>query len=140
MLKRQKSTEYYANRHSCFLLQYHLVVVTKYRKKVIVGDVKQRLLEITDDLFINKWDCNIIAVNTDEDHIHILFECTPQTTLSVLVNSYKTVTARLLRKEFGDLLKDDLWGSQFWSDSYFICSVSDKNEAVVAAYIKKQGG
>ena len=139
-VKKQNGTEYYANRHSCFMLQYHLVVVTKYRKKVIKGNLKTRLLEITNDLLVNSWGCNIVAVNTDEDHIHILFECVPQVALSELVNNYKTVTARRLRKEFADALKTSLWGKQFWSDSYFICTVSDRTEAMLISYINNQGG
>ena len=100
MYEKKEGNTYYTNRHSSFLLQYHLVLVTKYRHPVLVGALKDRLLEITENLITEKWKCNIIAANTGKDHIHILFEATPQTQLSTLVNNYKTVTSRLLRKEF----------------------------------------
>ena len=81
-MKKANNTEYYSNRHSCFLLQYHLVVVTKYRHPVLVVALKDRLLEITENLITEKWKCNIIAANTGKDPIQILFEATPQTQLS----------------------------------------------------------
>ncbi|MGN0441500.1 MAG: IS200/IS605 family transposase [Acutalibacteraceae bacterium] len=137
-MKKANNAEYYTNRHSCFLLQYHLVVVTKYRHPVLVGTLKNRLLEITENLFTEKWKCNIIAANTGKDHIHILFEATPQTQLSTLVNNYKTVTSRLLRKEFAEMLAPYYWKPYFWSNSYFICSVSDRNEALLQSYINSQ--
>lgn len=130
---------YRTNRHSCFSLEYHLVVVTKYRHPVITGQLKDRLIEITHNLFTNDWDCVVSAVNTDKDHIHILFEAKPQTQLSKLVNNYKTVTSRLLRKEFTNELKSYYWKPYFWSDSYFICTVSDRTHDMVEAYIHSQG-
>lgn len=85
------------------------------------------------------WKCGIHEINTDKDHIHILFESKPQVQLSKLVNNYKTVTSRCLRKEFAEELKPYYWKPYFWSDSYFICSVSDRSHAAVEAYIKDQG-
>ena len=73
-----KNTLYKTNRHSCYLLQYHLVVVTKYRHPVIEGNLKNYLLSVTERLFTKDWKCNILSVNTDIDHIHILFEAPPQ--------------------------------------------------------------
>mgnify|MGYP000624069582 CR=1 FL=1 len=89
---------YRTNRHSCYDLEYHLVVVTKYRHPVIDGAFKDRLTELTYRIFEENFQCYVNEVNTDKDHIHILFEAPPQVALSSLVCSYKTVTARLLRK------------------------------------------
>lgn len=63
----------------------------------------------------------------------------PQVQLSNLVNTYKTVTSRLLRKEFAELLKPFYWKPYFWSRSYFICTVSERSHDAVTAYIKNQG-
>lgn len=131
---------YKKNRHACYLLQYHLVVVTKYRHPVIEGNLKTRLLELTNYIFENQWPCTILAVNTDKDHIHILFEAPPQVQLSKLVNNYKTVSARLLRKEFAEYLAPYYWKPVFWSLSYFLCSVSERSEQIVHAYIDAQNG
>lgn len=130
--------KYMTNRHACYLLEYHLVVVTKYRHPVLDGDIKDFLLAMTRELFC-VWKCKILAVNTDLDHIHILFSAPPQVQLSKLVNNYKTVTSRKLRKRFGNTLKPYYWKPYFWSDSYFICCISDRAEEAVKQYILTQG-
>ena len=130
---------YYTNRHAVYLLQYHLVVVTKYRHKVINNELKDRLIEISYSIIENDWESKIISINTDEDHVHILFETSPQTQLSKLINNYKTVTSRLIRKEFSKQLESCYWKPYFWSDTYFISSVSDTSEAMIKRYIEKQG-
>jgi REP-associated tyrosine transposase len=126
------------NRHSIYDLEYHLVVVTKYRHPVIADSLKERLIELSYDLFIAKWNLKIIEMNSDMDHIHILFEGSPQVQLSKLVNNYKTVTSRLIRKEFVESLKPYYWKPYFWSSSYFICTVSDRSHEQVKRYILDQ--
>lgn len=134
------NNEYHTNRHSCYMLEYHLVVVTKYRHPVIVGKIKDRLLELSKFIIEDCWKCSISTINTDKDHIHILFEAAPQVQLSKLVNNFKTVTSRHIRKEFADELSPYYWKPYFWSDSYFICTVSDRTHAMVDHYIRDQGG
>lgn len=131
--------EYRRNRHSCYMLEYHLVVVTKYRHPVITGKLKDRLLELSKYIIEEYWKCAISTINTDKDHIHILFEAPPQVQLSKLVNNFKTVTSRRLRKEFAAELAPYYWKPYFWSDSYFICTVSDRTHAMVDRYIRDQG-
>lgn len=126
---------YYRNRHSCYLLQYNLVVIIKYRYPVLKDQIKDKLISIAQDVSQDDWKTNIIAINTYLDHIHILFEAHPQVQLSKLVNNFKTVSSRLIRKEFSEQLKP-----YFWSSSYFICTVSEKSEAIVKKYIESQNG
>lgn len=133
------NNDYRKNRHSCYMLEYHLVVVTKYRHPVIAGRLKGRLLELSKFVIEECWGCRISTINTDMDHIHILFEAAPQVQLSKLVNNFKTVTSRRLRKEFVDELAPYYWKPYFWSDSYFICTVSDRTHAMVERYIHDQG-
>ena len=132
-----KNNLYRTNRHSCYLLQYHLVVVTKYRHPVIQGDLRDFLLGETKRLF-DMWGCTILAANTDMDHIHIVFEAPPQVQPSKLANNYKTVTSRMVRKNFAEELKPYYWKPYFWSDSYFICTVSDKSSEIVKSYVDSQ--
>ena len=102
------SALFYTNRHSVYFLQYHLVVVTEHRHPVLVGELKDRLLTISRNVIEGDWNCRIIEMNTDIDHIHVLFEAPQQVQPSKLVNSYKTVTSRLLRKEYGTQLKNGI--------------------------------
>lgn len=134
-----KYDNYHKNRHAVYLLQYHLVVVTKYRHPVIDGDVKDRLISLSHEIIEEHWKGEILEINTDHDHIHILFEISPQTQLSKLINNYKTVTSRLIRKEFSEELRPYYWKPYFWSDTYFISSVSDTSRKTIEQYIQAQG-
>lgn len=117
---------------------YHLVVVTKYRHPVINGAFKDRLTELTYRIFEENFQCYVNEVNTDKDHIHILFEAPPQVALSSLVCSYKTVTARLLRKEFAEYLAPFYWKPYLWNRSYFVCTVSERSHELITEYIRNQ--
>lgn len=134
-----KQQPYKTNRHSCYDLEYHLVVVTKYRHKIITGTIKDRLISLSHELFESKWQCTITAINTGEDHIHIIFGAPPQVQLSKLINNYKTVSSRLIRKEFSSILEPYYWKPYFWSDSYFVCTVSDRSHDMIEKYIQEQG-
>lgn len=134
----QKKEDYYVNQHSCFLLQYHLVLVTKYRNKIFNDNMKQQIIEYTQKYFADR-DLNICELNTDEDHIHILFEAYPNFNISVFVNSFKSASSRQLRNQNAEYLKQFYWKDKFWSDSYFICTVSDRSKDIIQNYIQKQG-
>lgn len=86
------------NRHSIYNLQYHLVVVTKYRKNIINDNIKNELILIAKNIFEVKNKAQIIEINTDKDHIYIFFSIDPQIQLSKLINSFETVSSRLVRK------------------------------------------
>lgn len=134
---KMTSDGYYKNQHSCFLLQYHLVLVTKYRHPVLQGEIEEYLVQYTRDYF-KKQDLNILELNCSEDHIHILFEAVPQMNLSNFVNAYKTASSRMVRKNFGNELKQYYWKPYFWSLSYFIGSVSENTLEAVKKYIQNQ--
>jgi len=104
---------YNTNRHSCYLLQYHLVVITKYRHEVINSDIEEDLIEIAKNIFEKKQKCRIINIKGNKDHIHILFEAMPQTQLSSLINNFKTVSSRLIRKKYAEFLKAYYWKPYF---------------------------
>lgn len=129
--------EYYTNQHCCFLLQYHLVLVTKYRHPVLTGDIEKWLKEYTENYF-KEHDFVIQSFEIMPDHIHILFDAPPHVNLANFVNAYKTASSRLLRKNFASQLEPFYWKPYFWSASYFIGSVSDKSFETVKNYINNQ--
>ncbi len=109
---------------------------------MLTEDVSYRLIQLTNKIFEDSWGCNVISAKTDpemKDHIHILFEAPPQVQLSKLVNSYKNVTSRLLRKEFSSFIAKYYWKPVFWSRTYFIGCVSDVTEEIISLYIENQG-
>jgi putative transposase len=80
-------------------IKAHLVLCTKYRRKVFNAEMLVRLKEIFANLS-EKWSCKLIEFNSEEDHIHLLFQYYPQMDLSKFVNNIKSVASRRLRSEF----------------------------------------
>lgn len=139
MYVKKKGQPYYTNRHSCFMLQYHMVLVTKYRKPILTGEVKDLVYRIIREIFDEK-KLVILELNGEPDHIHLLYEADPFTAPGTLANIIKTKTSRFARKEFGETaLKKFYWKPLFWSDSYFVTSVSENSLENVQRYIKEQG-
>lgn len=124
--------------HCTFRLQYHLVMVTKYRRKCITKPMLSRLQQIA-CATTEKWDGEVLEFNGEADHVHLLLELTPRTAPSAFVNNLKTVTSRLIRKEFGDHLQRYYWRKPvFWSRSYCIITVGGAPLSVLKQYIEQQ--
>ena len=134
----KKLKDYYVNRHSCFLLQYHLVLVTKYRKEVFIDEIESYLTEFVISM-MSKNDCNLIEINYNKNHVHILFEAPITLNLPNFINGMKSTSSRMIRKRFEEYLKQFYCKNVFWSRSYFICSLSERTDEIVKNYIKNQG-
>lgn len=138
MYQKKNGNSYYTNRHSCFLLQYHMVFVTEYRHPVIEGVVKTCLYSKIRGICKER-GLNILEPSGEADHVHILFEADPQTAPGELACVLKTQTSRFVRKAYGStLLKKYYWKPYFWSDSYFVTTVSENSLSAVREYIKNQ--
>lgn len=137
MYKKKNGQSYYTNRHSCFLLQYHLVLVTKFRKPVLVGRIKESVYQ-TIRTVCEERGYHILELNGEADHVHLLFEAGPELTPLDFVNVVKTKTARFARRDCPEELSKWYWKPLFWTDSYFITTVSEQSLSVVKEYIKNQ--
>lgn len=104
--------EFKKNRHSIYNLNYHLVVITKYRRKCINEEILEDLKEISNRL-LNVKGGSVLEVNGEENHSHILFECPSQVELVKLVNTFKTVSSRLIRKKHSNYLRAYYWKPVF---------------------------
>ncbi|MGB5917375.1 MAG: IS200/IS605 family transposase [Phormidesmis sp.] len=125
-------------RHCSYSLQFHLVLCTKYRRKCITQAMLSRLNEIFVST-LKKWEGNLIEFNGEADHVHLLISVNPKTQPSKLVNNLKTVSSRLLRKDFGEHLAKVYRGQPiFWSRSYCILSCGGAPISVLKQYIQQQ--
>ena len=106
--------------HSVYCIQFHYIACIKYRKKILTDKISKRLKEINKSV-ADSFEIEIIEQETDKDHIHILFSSKPQIEISKFVNSLKSVSARLLFREFPEI-KKGLWKNHLWSPSYFIAT------------------
>ena len=125
------------NNHSVFLLYYHLVMVVKYRHKVINDTISDRLRAIFEYIAPN-YNITVEEWNHDIDHVHILFKGHPNTELSKFINAYKSASSRLIKKEFSYIRKL-LWKEMFWSQSFCLISTGGVTTDVIRGYIEKQG-
>jgi putative transposase len=125
------------NNHSVFLLYYHLVLVTKYRRKVIDDIISNRLKEIFEKIQDN-YNITLQEWNHDKDHVHILFKAHPNSELSKFINAYKSASSRLVKKEYPKI-KEQLWKEYFWSRSYCLLTTGGAPIEVIKKYIESQG-
>lgn len=125
------------NQHSVFSLNYHLVLVVKYRRKVLNDNISNRAKEIF-DYISTKYNITLLEWNHDKDHIHILFKAHPNSELSKFINAYKSASSRLLKKEFPET-RQYLWKDKFWSQSFCLISVGEAPLSILKRYIESQG-
>ena len=124
------------NKHSVFLLHYHLILVVKYRRKVINNHISDRAKEIFEYISPN-YNITLEEWNHDSDHIHILFKAHPNTPISKFINAYKSASSRLIKKEFPEI-KSKLWKENFWSQSFCLLTTGGSPLEVVKKYIESQ--
>ena len=125
------------NNHSVFLLNYHLILVVKYRKKIINDTISNRLKEIFDKISPS-YNITVMEWNHDIEHVHILFKAEPNSELSKFINAYKSASSRLIKKEFPEI-KTQLWKEYFWSRSFCLITTGGANIEIIKQYIQSQG-
>lgn len=118
-------------------MKAHLVLTTKYRRKVFTSEILDRLQEILSDL-CQKWNCKLIEFNGEADHIHLLFQYYPQMDLSKFVNNLKSVSSRRIRSEFAEHINSIYWKDVLWNESYFIASCGGVTVSILRQYIENQ--
>lgn len=125
------------NNHSVFALNYHLVLVVKYRRKVISDNVSLRLRDIF-EYIQPSYNIKVVEWNHDTDHVHVLFSAHPNSELSKFLNAYKSASSRLIKKEYPEI-KAKLWKEFFWSRSFCLISTGGAPLDVIKKYIERQG-
>ena len=137
MIKGDKSMDLDNNNHSVFLMYYHLVLVIKYRRKIIDEVISNRLKEIFEyvspgyNITLQEW-------NHDKDHVHILSKAHPNSELSKFINAYKSASSRLIKKEYQQI-RGSLWKDYFWSRSFCLLTTGGAPIEVIKRYIESQG-
>lgn len=125
------------NAHSVFSLYYHLILVVKYRRKVIDDEISERAREIFSYIAPN-YGIELEEWNHDTDHVHIMFRAQPKTQMSKFINAYKSASSRLLKKEYPQI-REKLWKDAFWSQSFCLLTTGGVTIDVIRNYIETQG-
>ena len=124
------------NSNAVYLLNYHIILVVKYRKKIFVDDeIIERAKELMRKISTEN-DVEVINQECGDDHIHLMVSTKPTLQLTKYINLLKGHSARALRKEFD--FSEQLYGDSFWSDSYYIATCGNVSLDTLYNYIDNQ--
>ncbi len=130
--------EYESKNHSKFLMMYHIIFVCKYRRKVlepISNELKQVILDIAE-----KSDFEIIEIETDKDHIHLLVKSEPKISALMIVRKLTQETTVRMWKTHSRYLSRFYWKERtLWNDGYFVCTIGNISKERMSEYIRNQG-
>lgn len=119
-------------------LYYHIVWCVKYRRTILVDNIKDDFIDIITNICKNN-NYELIEINADKDHVHILLGLSPQDSIPVVMKTLKGVSARLLNQKHSNEISKVLWGGHIWSPSYYIATASDNVMDNIRKYIQNQG-
>ena len=131
------SINLHSHRHCVYKINLHIVFATKYRRKVINAQMLERMKEIFSRLCQNQ-KSELIEFGGESDHVHLLVDLSPDVAVSKLVNTLKTISSRLIRKEFAEHLNQFYWKPVFWTGAYCVISSGGAPLDVLKQYIQNQ--
>ena len=124
--------------HNVSVMIYHLVCPTKYRRVVITKKADQIIREVCTGIAL-RYDMHFLEIGADKDHVHFLIQSVPMMLPKRIVQIVKSIVAREVFRQAPEV-KKQLWGGEFWSDGYFICTIGRHgSEQAVSQYVKQQG-
>jgi putative transposase len=130
--------EYQTNSRCKHLIALHLILVVKYRKQLLIGDLGQFIKDSTLEISEIS-DFSVEEIEIDKDHIHILMRISPKYSVSQHVRNIKQMTTSRIWRAFPALKKQFWLEKIFWSHGYFVCSVGNASSDTIRKYIQEQG-
>ena len=134
-IKKLKS--YYINRHSCYLLKYHLVLTTSGNEAVFTPELTTYLNEFITSM-MSKNECELTEIRYDGVHAHILFDAPIILNLPNFVNGMKSTSSRMLRRKFDELVNQYVGENGFWLRSYLLMTQSENTQSIIDDYIQNE--
>ena len=124
--------------HNVSILLYHFVCPAKYRRAVVDKKVDQVLKEVCLDI-ADRYQIEFLEIGTDKDHVHFLVQSVPSYSPTKVITIIKSLTAREIFARVPSV-KKQLWGGEFWTDGYFVNTVSKfGDETSISKYVRDQG-
>lgn len=128
--------DYKTGSHTVTEIKYHLVWTTKYRYKVLKGDIALRMRALLQQ-GCEARNIKIIKGSIGKEHVHMLVSCSPSLAPSKIVQYLKGRSSHLIQDEFPEL-KKRYWGQHIWSRGYFCATIGNVNEETIKNYIENQ--
>ena len=126
-------TDYSKTSHTVFYHRFHIVWITKYRKRVLSGHLRLRVREIVAQV-ANELNIKIINGVLSADHVHIFAEIPPHLSVSEFVKIAKGRSSRKIQQEFPQIHKE-YWGRHFWGRGYFSSTSGNVTDEIINNYI-----
>ena len=124
--------------HVVYKCDYHIVWVPKYRFRILKGLIKEQLEK--DLRMLCEWKkAEILELNIQEDHIHLVISIPPKVSISEMMGMLKGKTAIKIFKSYPELKKKPYWGNHFWARGYFVNTIG-LNEDMIRRYVNFQEG
>ena len=133
----KKETDIRRGRHCVFLMHVHLVFVTKYRRQIFDHDATEKLRTYFSNVCAD-FEAELVEMDGEPDHVHLLINYPPKLAISSLVNSLKGVSGRLLRRDRPDIAVRYYYKGVLWSPGYFASSCGGAPISVIRQYIEQQ--
>ena len=131
-------SEYIHKSHNVSILIYHFVCPAKYRQVVFSSEVDNTLKEVCLEIS-KRYQIQFLEIGTDKDHVHFLLQSVPTYSPTKIITMVKSLTAREIFQRHPEV-KENLWGGEFWTDGYFVNTVSKYgDENTISKYVKEQG-
>ena len=122
--------------HVVYKCDYHIVWVPKYRYRILKGAVKEHLEK--DLRTLCEWKkAEIVEVNIQEDHVHLIISIPPKISVSEMMGIIKGKTAIKIFRSYPELKKKPYWGNHFWARGYFVNTVG-LDADMIRRYVKYQ--
>ncbi len=120
------------------VLLYHFVCPTKYRR-VVFSDVVDNTLKDTCLEISKRYEIHFLEIGTDNNHVHFLVQSVSKYSPTKIVTIIKSITVRAVFRQ-NPQVKQKLWGGEFWTDGYFVNTVSKfGDENTISRYVREQG-
>lgn len=131
-------SDYIRKSHNVSVLIYHFVCPIKYRQAVLNDTISESLKDICLEIS-KRYEIYFLEIGTDKNHVHFLVQSVPKYSSTRIVTTIKSLIARGIFEKHPEV-KKKLWGGEFWTDGYFVNTVSKfGNEKTISNYVKKQG-
>ncbi len=131
-------SEHIKKSHNKTLLLYHIVFPVRFRREVLTEAVKETLKEVCEGIS-EGYEIYFVEVGMDEDHVHFLVQSIPMNSVTMIVKTIKSLTARYIFLKNPEV-KRKLWGGKFWTSGYYVNTVGAYgNEEVIKKYVSEQG-
>ncbi len=124
--------------HAVYLLRLHIVLVTKYRRKILTPRILTYAEKTFSDI-LGHWRCSLLEFGGEDDHVHLLIDIHPALNISTLINNLKSASSRRIRNEFSDHINKFYWKPVFWHRAYFAGTVGKVTFETIRRYVEQQG-